>query len=70
MTQETDSYFINPKEKPNLKQMAGLETTILTGLHGQEFLYSEALFMEVRRQPDNTISGNKLEKIRVKKWEL
>ncbi len=31
-------YFINVKQAPKLLQMAGLETTILTGLHGEQMM--------------------------------
>lgn len=33
-----DSYFINLKNAPVIKQMKGLETTILTGLHGEKMM--------------------------------
>lgn len=33
---EKASYFINVREAPKIKQMEGLETTILTGLHGEK----------------------------------
>lgn len=32
------SYFIDPENSPKIKQMAGLETTILTGLHGEKMM--------------------------------
>jgi quercetin dioxygenase-like cupin family protein len=31
-------YFIGSKEAPVIKQMEGLETTILTGLHGEKMM--------------------------------
>ena len=33
---EKAPYFINVREAPKIKQMEGLETTILTGLHGEK----------------------------------
>ncbi len=38
MTQKKSSYFINPADAPKLTQIAGLETTILTGLHGEKMM--------------------------------
>ena len=38
MSQEKVSYFIDPKDSPILTQIAGLETTILTGLHGEKMM--------------------------------
>jgi quercetin dioxygenase-like cupin family protein len=38
MTREKASYFINPIDAPRLVQMPGLETTILTGLHGEKMM--------------------------------
>ncbi len=38
MTQEKIPYFINPADAPRLTQMPGLETTILTGLHGEKMM--------------------------------
>lgn len=38
MTQEKVSYFISPTNAPKLTQMVGLETTILTGLHGEKMM--------------------------------
>ena len=38
MTQEKIPYFINLVDAPKLTQMAGLETTILTGLHGEKMM--------------------------------
>lgn len=31
-------YFINPANAPRLTQMPGLETTIITGLHGEKMM--------------------------------
>ncbi len=31
-------YFINPEKCPKIKQMEGLETIILTGLHGEKMM--------------------------------
>jgi len=31
-------YFINVEQAPKLLQMAGLETTVLTGLHGEQMM--------------------------------
>jgi quercetin dioxygenase-like cupin family protein len=31
-------HFINPEQGPKLTQMPGLETTILTGLHGEKMM--------------------------------
>lgn len=36
MTAEKSRYFVDPAESPKLIQMPGLETTILTGLHGEK----------------------------------
>jgi len=38
MTQERISYFINPAEAPEISQMEGLRTKILTGLHGEKMM--------------------------------
>jgi len=38
MEQEKFSYFIDLKDAPWLTQMPGLETTILTGLHGEKMM--------------------------------
>ncbi len=38
MAQEKITYFIDPASAPKLTQMAGLETTILTGLHGEKMM--------------------------------
>lgn len=38
MTWGKISYFINPADAPKLIQMVGLETTILTGLHGEKMM--------------------------------
>jgi quercetin dioxygenase-like cupin family protein len=38
MTGEKIPYFVNPEDAPTLAQMAGLETTILTGLHGEKMM--------------------------------
>lgn len=38
MTQEMISYFVNPTNAPRLTQMPGLETTVLTGLHGEKMM--------------------------------
>jgi quercetin dioxygenase-like cupin family protein len=32
------NYFINPADQPRLKQMEGLQTTILTGLSGERMM--------------------------------
>jgi len=31
-------YFIDPEEAPKISQMKGLETTVLTGLHGERMM--------------------------------
>ena len=36
--QEKIPYFINLLDSPRLTQMPGLETTILTGLHGEKMM--------------------------------
>ncbi len=38
MTEEKTPYFIDPEGAPRLTQMQGLETTILTGLHGERMM--------------------------------
>lgn len=38
MEKERNPYFINSTIAPKLDQMSGLETTILTGLHGGEMM--------------------------------
>lgn len=38
MAQKKVPYFINPADAPRLAQMPGLETTILTGLHGERMM--------------------------------
>ena len=38
MNQEKLSLFINPAEAPELIQMVGLRTKILTGLHGEKMM--------------------------------
>ena len=38
MTQNKIPYFINLKDAPMLTQLPGLETTILTGLHGEKMM--------------------------------
>lgn len=38
MTEEKVSYFISLADAPKLTQMVGLETTILTGLHGEKMM--------------------------------
>lgn len=38
MTQEKIPYFVNPADAPRLTQMPGLETAILTGLHGEKMM--------------------------------
>jgi len=38
MTQKKASYFISPLDAPKFTQMVGLETTILTGLHGEKMM--------------------------------
>jgi quercetin dioxygenase-like cupin family protein len=35
---ERTSYFVDPGEAPKIVQMPGLETTILTGLHGEQMM--------------------------------
>jgi quercetin dioxygenase-like cupin family protein len=37
-SEETTGYFIDPSEAPKIVQMPGLETTILTGLHGEQMM--------------------------------
>jgi quercetin dioxygenase-like cupin family protein len=32
------SYFVDPGEAPKIMQMPGLETTVLTGLHGEQMM--------------------------------
>jgi quercetin dioxygenase-like cupin family protein len=36
--QERPRYFIDPARAPKMVQMPGLETTILTGLHGEQMM--------------------------------
>jgi len=38
MTQKGTPYFICPEDAPKLIQMPGLETTILSGLHGEKMM--------------------------------
>lgn len=38
MTQEKVSHFISLADAPKLTQIIGLETTILTGLHGEKMM--------------------------------
>lgn len=38
MTQDNIPHFINPTDEVKLTQMSGLETTILTGLHGEKMM--------------------------------
>ena len=38
MTEKKSTNFINPSDSPKLTQMVGLETTILTGLHGEKMM--------------------------------
>ena len=38
MTQKPNSLFIDPKISPKIIQMEGLETTVLTGLHGEKMM--------------------------------
>ncbi|MFW9946833.1 MAG: cupin domain-containing protein [Candidatus Odinarchaeota archaeon] len=38
MKKITSKYFINPKDAPKITQMDGLETTVLTGLHGEKMM--------------------------------
>jgi len=38
MARDKIAYFINPTEAPRLVQMPGLETAILTGLHGEKMM--------------------------------
>lgn len=35
---EKSWYFINPEDAPKIVQMEGLETTILTGFHGEKMM--------------------------------
>ena len=32
------SYFVDPRQAPKFAQMEGLETTVLTGLHGEQMM--------------------------------
>ncbi|MDZ7260590.1 MAG: cupin domain-containing protein [candidate division KSB1 bacterium] len=38
MTKEKTPYFINLADAPRLIQMPGLETTVITGLHGEKMM--------------------------------
>jgi quercetin dioxygenase-like cupin family protein len=38
MAEDKILYFVNPADAPKLTQMPGLETTILTGLHGEKMM--------------------------------
>jgi quercetin dioxygenase-like cupin family protein len=38
MTSEKIQFFISPGEAPTFSQMPGLETTILSGLHGEKMM--------------------------------
>lgn len=38
MMQRKIPYFVNPSTAPKMAQMAGLETTILTGLNGEKMM--------------------------------
>jgi len=38
MTQKEAPYFISYLDAPKFTQMVGLETTILTGLHGEKMM--------------------------------
>lgn len=38
MNQKKIPYFISPVDAPKLTQMPGLETIVLTGLHGEEMM--------------------------------
>ena len=38
MITKKSSYFISPLDAPKFTQMVGLETTILTGLHGEKMM--------------------------------
>jgi len=38
MKEKESEYFINVEDAPTLKQMPGLETTILTGLRGEKMM--------------------------------
>ncbi len=38
MSETRTPYFINPADAPKLNQMPGLETTIITGLHGEKMM--------------------------------
>jgi quercetin dioxygenase-like cupin family protein len=38
MDEKTASYFIDATSAPKIKQMVGLETTILTGLHSERMM--------------------------------
>jgi quercetin dioxygenase-like cupin family protein len=35
---ESPSYFIDPERAPKFTQLEGLETTLLTGLHGEQMM--------------------------------
>jgi quercetin dioxygenase-like cupin family protein len=36
--EERGPYFVDPSQAPTMVQMPGLETTILTGLHGEQMM--------------------------------
>jgi quercetin dioxygenase-like cupin family protein len=38
VTQKKIPYFIDPARSPSVSQMEGLETTVLTGLHGEKMM--------------------------------
>jgi quercetin dioxygenase-like cupin family protein len=38
MASDTSLHFINPADCPHITQMPGLETTLLTGLHGEQMM--------------------------------
>lgn len=38
MTERNVPYFISPADCPSFTQISGLETTLLTGLHGQQMM--------------------------------
>jgi len=37
-TKEHPPYFVEPEQAPRFIQMAGVETTVLTGLHGEQMM--------------------------------
>jgi hypothetical protein len=38
MREKQAPYFIEPEDAPTFAQMEGLETTVLTGLHGEQMM--------------------------------